>query len=834
MTGATRTDQDSIDLRAALHALRARWRLVLICTVVGALLLYGGSHLLAPTYEATALLVYEPSRVSIGAASGLLPRTEYRNIQSDAQAIRTRTVSERVRTRLNEGASAGDLMQMISVDALPELSLLRITASSDSGPRAAAVANGFAAEYVLIRQERAQEVIAGAQQAVAERLDRLTRYEAQSEYGQQLKRYHDDLGVQLDTQPSDFSIVDPAVAPSRPSSPQPMLAAQVGGLLGLLLGLGLVLLFGLLDNRIKDEDGLETEMGYPVLATIPLVAGGWGKGSVDGSSSVGFGRGKEELLESARLLRSSLKLLGFGTTSKTLLITSAGPDEGKTSTAANLALVMALSGERVILIDADVRMPRLHSYLGLANDKGLMDVLIDRAPWAEVAQPVDMRRFAAAGAAAAALRQGVPGGHHLHCITSGSRRSMAAEVLDSPAVQQLLQELSRISDYVIVDGPPLLVVSEALDLAQRTDAVLVASRLNKTTPRDAGEVRKLLDRAGANVLGTVVTGGRPRSSRSYYSRYYEPHPESLVPVRSNPAQITRQRPQPVSKARNGGGSAGAAGAGGNKASTGKVRAGGRAPATSKGAGGADEDGDDGEASSLAFVSDIHGNAPALQAVLADLQQRGIREVFCLGDLVGLGPFPAEVVQTVRELALPATRGDFDDCVAFPHRVRQRALGAREPSGLIRVSMEHTESALSDEDKEWLRVLPDERQLRVNEYVLRLIHGSPHRVEECLWPGSGVSPLAQVARAGHADVLLFGHTHRSWQSRVENVFMLNVGSIGLPLDGDPRAAYTIVHFVPGRPPSFETVRVAYPVEQTVQKLIDIGLPRGLADGFTRAI
>jgi Mrp family chromosome partitioning ATPase len=198
--------------------------------------------------------------------------------------------------------------------------------------------------------------------------------------------------------------------------------------------------------------------------------------------------------------------------------------------AVNLALTMALSGDRVILVDADLRNPAIHRYLGIPNAEGLGDVLLDKAvSWSTKIQAVDLAPFI--GPRISMGRRTADGEAPVSkflCLTSGSVPGDPTELLESNALGDMLAELQGISDYVILDGPPMLMASDSLLLAQSVDAVILASTLGRETAAEAIQVRQLLARAEITAMGIVICGGKTQSREGYY---YRPGHEGGATVR---------------------------------------------------------------------------------------------------------------------------------------------------------------------------------------------------------------------------------------------------------------------------------------------------------------
>jgi putative phosphoesterase len=248
-----------------------------------------------------------------------------------------------------------------------------------------------------------------------------------------------------------------------------------------------------------------------------------------------------------------------------------------------------------------------------------------------------------------------------------------------------------------------------------------------------------------------------------------------------------------------------------------------------------------ERATLALLADIHANAAALEAVLADLAERRIPEVYCLGDLVGYGPEPNEVVSLLRDAGIACVRGNYDDGVGFRRGSCGCFYADDEVRAIGEASYAYTDDEVSDDNREWLASLPDELRLELVGWRVRLVHGSPRRINEYLLADRDERTYHRLAREADAAILAFGHTHQTWHRVYDGVMFLNVGSVGRPKDGDPRAAYTLLRLDEGGPrvgkgmvlvagASVEVVRVPYDVERTVRGVLAARLPGPLAYSF----
>ena len=233
---------------------------------------------------------------------------------------------------------------------------------------------------------------------------------------------------------------------------------------------------------------------------------------------------------------------------------------------------------------------------------------------------------------------------------------------------------------------------------------------------------------------------------------------------------------------------------------------------------------------LAFFSDVHGNAAALAAVLADIEARGIDLVYCLGDLVGYGPYPNVVIDLIRTAKIPTIAGNYDDGIGFERGECGCYYADDEARRIGDVSYAFTVAAVTDENKAWLRRLPQELRFEVESVRFHLVHGSPRRMNEYLMKDRDTRTYERLAKSEDADVLVFGHTHVPWHRRHGGVLFVNVGSAGRPKDGDARAGYTLVQVGTEGEVEVTVVRVAYDVESTVAGVLAAGMPSALAEAF----
>ncbi|MBE2266885.1 MAG: metallophosphoesterase family protein [Anaerolinea sp.] len=234
---------------------------------------------------------------------------------------------------------------------------------------------------------------------------------------------------------------------------------------------------------------------------------------------------------------------------------------------------------------------------------------------------------------------------------------------------------------------------------------------------------------------------------------------------------------------------------------------------------------------ITIFGDIHGNLPALEAVFQDMEARGLTDLYCLGDLVGYGTFPNEVVNLIRQRGIPTLMGNYDqgvgnnsdDCGCAYRTDVDRRRGELS----IAWSNAHT----SDENKTFLRDLPAHIPLQIGDLKVLLVHGSPRKVNEYLFEDRPDDTFERIMDVAQADVLVCGHTHLPYHKMLPSGrHVINAGSVGKPKDRDPRAGY-ITLTITGREVQVEFIRVAYAVERTAQAIEatpeDGGMPHHFA-------
>ena len=292
-----------------------------------------------------------------------------------------------------------------------------------------------------------------------------------------------------------LSIIEPASLPYNPIAPNISQSVLAAAAIGLILAVGGAFLIEYLDDTIKSPEDIAQVLQLPSLGAIAKIPGGEDQrltAALTPHSSV---------TEAYRVLRTNIQFSSVDKPLKSILVTSAGPFEGKSITAANLAVVMAQAGLRTILVDGDLRKPTLHRRFGLTNDVGLTNGLIAQTALDGFVRPTKVE--------------------NLRIITTGTLPPNPAEVLGSQRMRALKENLEAEAEMIIFDSPPCLPLTDAAILARLADAVILVVDTAHTRREMAVRAKEVLEKVGGHVLGVVMNRIRPRGSSYYYNYYYQ-------------------------------------------------------------------------------------------------------------------------------------------------------------------------------------------------------------------------------------------------------------------------------------------------------------------------
>lgn len=296
------------------------------------------------------------------------------------------------------------------------------------------------------------------------------------------------------TDPVLATVIKPATVPNLPTSPKVAQNLALGLLVGLLLGAGQAILRSMLDQSVTSERDVAQITDVPVLGTVVALED-------DGNAPALVMKGDPHSLraEAYRRLRTNLQFLGLGEGQRAIVVTSSVPGEGKTTTSINIAYTLAAAGDRVLLIDADLRRPTVAKNLMLEGSVGLTSVLIREARLEEVVQPI--------------------GDSYLEVLASGPIPPNPAELLGFEGMRRLLAEAAERYDVVIIDSPPLLPVTDAAVLSQITNGTLVVASSGTVRRPELTGALASLEQVNARVLGILLNKVRAKANDQYGYRY---------------------------------------------------------------------------------------------------------------------------------------------------------------------------------------------------------------------------------------------------------------------------------------------------------------------------
>lgn len=503
-----------------LDYLRILWRnrlVVIVAVVLAVAATVAVDSVRARTYEGTANLLFisQSYDTATGSVNPLTPT----DIATDIQLVK----SSQVRTLATK--ALGSQAPPVQVAEIGTTEVAAVSVTSSSPVRAARAANAYANAYVKLTTQRfaaqsksaedgIQLQMVGVQSQINSVLAEIDKTPATASptlnrlnsdltgldsHQQQLQTELGQLQDEFGQSPSGGQVVAPAVPSHSPVSPKKTTDAILGGVIGLILGIVLALVRDFADDRIRTQSELEVASGgLPSLGLIPRVHE-WRDG--ERPMLVAVEQPKSAPAEAYRGLRTAIQFLGFDRPIKKVQITSPTAGDGKTTTATNLAVAMALAGQSVVLVSCDLRRPRLHNFFGLSNSVGFTSVLVGEVPLQE-----------------ALIR--VPGIDQLLVLPSGPVPPNPSELLGSEKARAVIDQLAHDADIVIIDSPPVLPVTDSSVLATVSDAVIMVVMANRGTRRELRRSLETLARVNSPVAGTILNGASDRDAYVYYRYDY--------------------------------------------------------------------------------------------------------------------------------------------------------------------------------------------------------------------------------------------------------------------------------------------------------------------------
>jgi Mrp family chromosome partitioning ATPase/capsular polysaccharide biosynthesis protein len=494
---------ERVDVRRYLAAIRRGRRLVIGLILVVTAVVVAASLALPKTYQANTSIVLQDVGSGLADAD---PTSTQRELATVQALLTAPGVLTDVARRLPDETKA-DLESKISSEVNPEANIITVTASDDTPAGAARIANAVTDTFLA---QRANLERARIQRARAKLEDELGRLQAAPNQDQQVAALRDrisQLTVSEGSAGSDLTVVGRAEKPDGPSSPRPLrngvLAIFGAFFLGVLLALGR----DQLTPRLGGPRELTRLLDLRMLAGIPYVRGRSGRRSQMLS-------GVEA--EAYETLRASVELGAPAETHPVILITGAVHGEGKTTATWRLGQALTRAGHSVLIVSADLRVPRMHDVAGVPLGVGLSDILamIDWDGGDPDPEILQRALVSVIDAGPGKRRQG-----RLHLVTSGTKAKDPGRLVSGPAMAGFLRYVKQLNyDFVLVDAPPLLGIVDSQVLARHVDHVLLVNRLDRLTLDQVADLRQVLDGIERTPMGIVIIGARGEASPYYLQR----------------------------------------------------------------------------------------------------------------------------------------------------------------------------------------------------------------------------------------------------------------------------------------------------------------------------
>ena len=488
-------------------------------------------------YSSSSRVLIASQDTSLFAISGLVA-PDPAQIDTQVQVITSPQVATAVAERLGKDAVA---VTDVSAAGIGSTRVLEVTVHATSARVAARAATLYGETYVQQRRDQAIADVVAVSQKLAEKTaeakQKVNDFEGQIARAQSNRAGASDidsLKLQRDAaatnyllylQKADQASVDASVAtggaeilvrgevPTQPISPQPKRSAALALALGLMLGIVAAIGLDFLDDSVKSVEEVERiARNLPILGAIPTIAD-WKNRDV--ARLMTIEDPNSVVSEAYRSLRTNVQFAGIKREARVLQVSSPVAAEGKTTTLANLAVTIALSGRRVTVVDCDLRRPRVHEFFGVSNEVGFTSVLLGDQPLSSALQRVVL-----------------PDGAVIQMLASGPLPPNPAELLGTSRVSELLAALKAESDYVLIDAPPVLPVTDAVVLASRVDGVMLVATAKVTGRRHLNQALSSFRAADSPLIGIIVNGAQSSSSYTYeYSYRAQPRGRASAPER---------------------------------------------------------------------------------------------------------------------------------------------------------------------------------------------------------------------------------------------------------------------------------------------------------------
>jgi capsular exopolysaccharide synthesis family protein len=523
------TGQTNLNFEQVLEVLRRRGLVIVLCAVLAAGSAYGFSKHQTKQYTAAASLVFNNSQQGQQLAG--LPTASSSSQQAqqntNLKLVQQGDMAEKTARLLRRGLTEEKVSASVSISAQGESNIVEVAATYPSPALAAAIANTYSAQFVKEQQNANHKYYSSALRLVNRQLAALTPRERLGPAALALENRAQSLGVLTELRSGNVQVAHVAKIPTSPSSPKVSRNTILGAIMGLLLGLGFAFLLERLDRRIREPKDLEAVYGLPLLGVVPESAALARPGGRKGQTRGTLPPNEAEVFH---LIRAHLRYFNVDRELRTLMVASAAPGDGKTTVALHLAGAAARMGSRVLLVEVDLRRPTLAKQLDIPSGPGISDVLIGAVSLREATQSVGLDQPAGDGSR----------GRTLDLLVAGATLPPnPGELIESHAMEAVLQQATATYDLVIVDTPPLTAVSDAFPLLRKVDGVIIVGRVGRNRRDVAERLHETLTGAGAPLLGVIANGFKASGRGSYaysYAYSYARDEKASAAAASSPAQ----------------------------------------------------------------------------------------------------------------------------------------------------------------------------------------------------------------------------------------------------------------------------------------------------------
>lgn len=509
-----------VTLRDYIRVLRRYRVAIAVLAIIGAAAGFLDARRHTAVYQATTVVAFhDPTQdLSLVGFGSNNVETPAQLAAENAETITRPSVLDQVAHNLGTSVSAAALASEISSQVSPASGLLDINAQASDPAFAARLANAVAQVVVAQDNQQTKNRFAAIAQNTRRQIGILGQRAKSTASSTQLLFYEDEL-ARLDTLTkfaTSAALQQVASQPSTPISPKTVRSTLIGLALGLLLAIAVAFFRDSTDRRLRSASDIESHLRFPVVGQVRHEA----MGQVPHLAN-GTGADYRVDLEGFRIMRRNLEFLDVEQPPRSFIVTSAVPDEGKTTVASSLAFTMASVDKRTLLVDCDLRRPAIATRLGIEPSPGMSDFLAGQATPAEVlrtvviTEPSGLNTNGPDGSSAGTIS------HELVCIPAGTPTSRAAELLGSGRFRKFLADVKELYDVVVIDSSPLLPVADTLEMLPHVDGIIVCVRDQQTTREEALAAKAALSRFPERPTGLVVTDVKPnRDEYELYSYSY--------------------------------------------------------------------------------------------------------------------------------------------------------------------------------------------------------------------------------------------------------------------------------------------------------------------------